>query len=122
MPGGRKRKAESIKHPYSEYYFKGKNGKYIHTGYGNTPSLHDGLWLIRHDEGCTRYDNILYQVDALPEPVDVKTFLKAFDCQNTILEVLKDEEIFNISRCCLAEKICRALYVKYKLAKDANKK
>jgi hypothetical protein len=55
-----------------QYYIKKPNGRYQSVGYGRTPDLHPGLWLIQEKEHGKRHTNMFYRMNDVPDMVEVQ--------------------------------------------------
>lgn len=55
----------------NEYYLK-RGKKYIPVGYGDVPDIHEGIWLVKCSDGSKSFNNLVYRISDLPQPLDMQ--------------------------------------------------
>lgn len=69
------------------YYIK-EGRRYIPVGYGRTPDISEGLWLVQCDKGCTSYSNLVARVSDLPNPLDLQVLARAAMLEDIVVKAL----------------------------------
>lgn len=62
--------------------------RYVETGYGGIPDLHDGIWLVQKHPHSKSTSSLLWKVGELKRPVDIATKASVLALQQDLVDYL----------------------------------